>query len=96
MVTTPETRLDDVERPAVLSEAQRAFTRLQDELRRLGAVGEIGVGYDPERPIPERWWARCVQGPVTDPRPLLAQGFPSGFDALKALVELAHRPRRTR
>lgn len=70
-----------------LRPAQLAFARYETALRQLGAVGEIGVGMDPELPDATRWWARCVTT-----RPLLVQGYSSGFDALAALCDLASRP----
>lgn len=84
------TLLDPDERPANIAAAQAAFQRYQDDLRRLGAEGEIGVGYDPDKPTTARWWARCqLRRHPGKPEPLLVVGHASGFDALGALVELA-------
>lgn len=76
------------DRPATLTAAQRAFERCETTLRERGAVGEIGVGYDPDRPTAVRWWARCtVAHTPTSLTPVLVEGYPSGFDALGALID---------
>lgn len=78
------------ERPGALAAAQAAFDRYQTDLRRLGAIGEIGVGYDPDAAVLTRWWARCsLRRPPGAPVPLMVQGHASGFDALGALVDAA-------
>ena len=86
--------IDPEERAANVEAARRAFARYTDSLRRLGAVGEIGVGYDDQRPPTARWWARCVIGSplALRPRPLLVEGHASGLDALAALCDRAAMP----
>lgn len=79
----------------IVADARRAVARHEPELRRLGAVGEVQIGVDPERPTWEQWWARCAVRPrALDPAtPLLAEGYKTAAEALGALVDLAARPR---
>jgi hypothetical protein len=89
-------QLDPAERQLAVVDAERAKARHEPDLRRLGAIGVIGIGLDPEQPTWRQWWARCLIGRTdTAPTPLLAQGYGTASEAMGALVELAARPRLT-
>jgi len=72
---------------ALAREASVAFTDAEPGLRLLGAVGEIGLGMDPEAPDDTRWWARCETTAITPTgsRPYAANGFPTPKAALDDL-----------
>lgn len=82
--------LDPEAKAAAIEQARRAFVAHQDSLRRLGAIGQIVVGINPEEPPHRQFWARAMIGRTDSmPAPVQVVGFSSGIDALAELVERA-------
>lgn len=89
MILSPE------EKASALNNARVAFLAYQDSLRRMGAVGRIVVGLDPDREPHLQFWARSVMNePGGIPVPVTVVGFASGIDALAALCDEAGSRKR--
>lgn len=49
-------------------------------------IGDVGVGMDPDLPLPTRWWGRVqLQASRGGTREVLVEGFPSALEALEGL-----------
>lgn len=73
--------------------AQIAFARMEARLRAQGAIGTIGVGYDPRGKAGAQWWARCSIRRTDDlPRQVLVQHQPTGLAAMESLCDATKRP----
>jgi hypothetical protein len=90
----PQSDLSDDERADAVVQAKRAQVKHEPELRRLGAIGTVGIGLNPKQPTWRQWWARCLVRPEAGLAvPLLAEGYGTADEAMEALVDLAARPR---